>query len=802
MTRVRVLIIGGGVLGVSLAYHLTKEGWSEIALVEKGELTSGSTWHAAGLVTHCVESLNVARIVKYGSELYQRLEAETGQATYWHASGSIRLATNPDESDWLYRVKGVLDYAGCEAHILSPQEIRELNPLLEVDDVLVGLHTPADGHVDPSSATLAMARGARDGGATFYRNQRVTGITLRPDREWEVVTEKGTFVAEHVVNAAGSFGRQVGAMVGLEVPIVNMVHQYVVTEPMLEVEELDTEPPVVRDPVASCYFRKEQDGLLIGPYETGARAWGLDGIDWSFDRALLPPDLDRLLPWLELAGKRMPVFERAGIRRVVSGPITHTPDAGFLMGPAAGLRNFWMCVGASSGIAQGPGIGKYLAQWMVHGHTDINVRKMDPRRFADYAAGPYGLDRAIDEYEQRYQVRFPGEFREAGRPVKTSPIYERLKEQGAIFAEVYGWERPKWYSPEAEEERYSFRRTNWFDPVAAECRAVQERVGVVDLTSFSKFDVTGPGAAAFLDRICANRIARREGGIVLAHMLTETGRIEGEATITRLADEHFYVLSSIRGHQHDLDWITQHVLAGEEVAIGDLTDEFATLLVTGPRSRDVIAALTDADLSNEAFPWYRGREIEVAGVPTRALRLSYVGELGWELHHPMAHLDRLYSAVLETGAQHGIRDVGMYALESMRLEKGYKAWGVELTTEVTMLEADMERFIKFDKDFIGREATSAQRNGGLTTRCVYIEVEDGDPDPIGNEAVFADGEVIGVTSSGAYGHRVGRTLAFAFVDPGYAAPGTSFDITILGERRAARVLAEPAYDPANLRMRA
>ncbi len=800
-TDYRVVIIGGGVLGVSLAYHLTKEGWSDIAVVEKGELTSGSTWHAVGLVTHCIPSVNVARVVRHSSELYQRLEEETGYSTGWHGCGSIRLATNQDELDWIRYVKGVLDYVGCEAHLIGPAEVESLHPLVEVDDVLAGIYTPDDGHVDPSGGTNAMAVAARNRGAQIHRNTRVMDINQGPNGEWEVVTEGPTFVAEHVVNAAGSFGRQVGGMVGLDVPIVNLVHQYLVTEPLGEIRALDREPPVLRDPRASCYYRQEQDGLLIGPYETGARPWGLDGIDWSFDMALLTPDVERLLPWLELAAKRMPAFENAGIRRVVSGPITHTPDAGFLMGPAAGLRNFWMCVGSSVGISQGPGIGKYLAQWMVHGQTEINVREMDPRRFGDYAAGSYGLARAVDEYEQMYQVRFPQEYRDAGRPVKTSPIYDKLNEQGAIFGEVYGWERPKWYAPDHQAERYSFRRTNWFEAVAAECLAVRDRVGVLDLTSFSKFDVVGAGAEPFLDRISANRVPRGEGRMALAHMLTELGGIEGEATITRLGAGHFYVLSSIRGHQHDLDWMVQHVADGEEVTVADFTDSYGMLLVTGPSSRDVLAKLTDADLSNDEFPWLRGKEIEVAGVPSRALRVSFVGELGWEIHHPIEHMDHLYDAVMEAGEDHGIINFGFYALESMRLEKGYKAWGAELTTEVTMIEADMERFVHFDKDFIGRSALVDQQTNGIVQKCVYLALEDGDADPVGNESVYDGDRVIGVTTSGSYGHRVGRTLAFAFVEPSYAEPGTTFEIGILGERRRAEVLVKPAYDPENLRLR-
>ena len=615
-SHARVVVIGGGVMGVGLLYHLTKEGWSDVVLVDKGELTSGSTWHAAGLIPHFIGSLNMAKVHTYGSQLYQLLEAETGQATGWHGCGSIRLATNQDEVDWFHYVQGVLRCVGAECHLIGPAEISKLHPLLDIEGVVLGAYTPGDGHTDPAGSTNAMAAGARGGGAEIYRRNRVVDIGRRPDGAWEVITEQGSIVAEHVVNAAGGFAPRIGAMVGLKVPIVNVVHQYLVTDSMAEMAALEREPPVVRDPRASCYYRQDQQGLIVGPYETeGAQVWALDGIDWSFDTELLPPDIDRLMPWLELAAKRIPAFASAGIKRVVSGPITHTPDGGFLIGPATGLRNFWMCCGAGIGITQGPGAGKYLAQWMVHGQTEINVREMDARRYGDWAIGAYGEAKALDEYHNMYQVHFPGEFREAGRPVKTTPIYGKRGAGGAVYAETFGWERPKWFAADGTKERYGFRRTNWFAPVAEECKAVRERVGVLDLSSFSKFDVTGGDAAAFLDRIIANRVPRRDGSVVLAHALTELGGIECEFTVTRLGEGRFYLLSAAVAQLHDLDWLVQHKDEAEDVAVKDVTDDYAVLVVSGPRSRQVLAKLTDADLGNEAFPWLCGREIEVAGIP-------------------------------------------------------------------------------------------------------------------------------------------------------------------------------------------
>ena len=803
-SHARVVVIGGGAMGVGALYGLVKEGWSDVVLVEKGELTSGSTWHAAGLVPHFIGSLNLAKIHRHGTELYKRLEEETGQATGWHGCGAIRLAVSDEEVDWFKYVEGVLRLAGSECHLIGPNEIRELHPLLDPAGVKLGFYTPGDGHTDPASSTQAMAAGARQGGAEIYRFNRVTDTRQKPDGEWEVVTEKGTITCEHVVNATGCFGPQVGAWVGLKVPYVSMVHQYLVTEPIDEIAGLGKEFPVVRDPRASCYYRREKQGLVIGPYEaSGAQAWGLDGVDWSFDMELLPPDIERLEPHLELAMERIPAFGNAGITRVVSGPITHTPDGTFLLGPAPGLRNYWMCCGASIGVAQGPGAGKVLAEWMVHGQSEWNVREMDPRRFGDWATGDYARDKSIDDYQHMYAVHLPGEFRDAGRPIKTTPLYGKLKEKGAVYAEAFGWERPKWFAARGVEEKYGYRRSNWFEPVAAECAAVRERVGVLDLSSFAKYDVTGPDAAAMLDRLCANRMARREGGIVLAHMLTEDGMIESEATITRLAADRFYVLSGAVAELHDLDMLVQGKRDGEDVTITNVSDDFGMLVLTGPRARDVLGPLTGADLGNDAFPWLTGREIEVAGVPTRALRVSYAGELGWELHHPMDRMETLYDALMEAGAAHGIADFGVYALNCLRLEKGYRGWGAELTNEITMIEADMERFLRLDKeDFVGKAATAKRKQEGVALKLVYLTVDAADADCMGNEPVTADGRIIGVTTSGGYGHAVGRSIAFAYVEPGHAAPGESFDITILGEARRATVVAEPLYDPRNERLRA
>lgn len=788
-------------MGVGLLYHLAHEGWTDTVLVEKGELTSGSTWHAAGLIPHFIGDLNMAKVHAYGVDLYQKLEAETGLHTGWHGCGAVRLAVSDEQADWFQYVKGVMDLVGVEAHLVGHDEIRRLNPLIEdLTDVRVGFHTPHDGWTDPSAATNAMAAGARQLGAEISRHNRVLDMSQLEDGRWEIITEKGRIVAEHVVNAAGSYGAQLGDMVGLEVPIANMIHQYLVTEAVAELEGVPHELPVTRDPRSSCYYRQEHDGLIIGPYERAdAELYGQNGLDWNATFHLTPPELDRLMPWLDLAARRMPSFGEVGIKKVVSGPITHTPDAGFLMGPAPGLRNYWMCLGASIGITQGPGAGKYLAQWMVHGQTEINVANMDPRRFGPYAPGRYTDERSIDEYHEMYAVRMPGEYRAAGRPVKQTPLYDTLDGLGAQWQEVYGWERPQYFAPEPEV--YSFRRSNAFDHVKAEVKGVRERVGVADLTAFTKIEVTGRDAALFLDRLAANRLPK-VGGTRLVHMLTTQGGIETELTITRLAEDKFYLNSGIMMEQHDLDWLAQHRHPSEDVTIADVTNDTGILAVTGPRARDLLLQITDADLSNESFRWLTGQEITVAGVPCVALRVSYVGELGWELHHPIDRMLELYEAIQRAGEPLGLVHFGARAMNTMRIEKAYKAMGSELTTEVTPVEADLLRFVDLDKQFQGKESTVERQKSPLSMACVYAELDAADADVAGNEPTLDGDRVMGVTTSGTYGHSVDRSLLFAYVEPAFATPGCTFGVQLMGQVRTATVLAEPVWDPASERLRA
>jgi dimethylglycine dehydrogenase len=799
--EVQVAIVGGGAMGVGLLYHLAHEGWTDTVLLEKGELTSGSTWHAAGLVPHFIGSLNMAKVHVEAPLLYARLEEETGLTAGWHPTGAIRLALNDTEVDWFRYVQGVLDLVGVESHLLSPAEIVEHQPLLNVDDVKLGFWTPNDGWSDPSSSTNAMARGARQLGADIERHTLVTEMRQLPDGRWEVVTDKGRLIAEHVVNAAGCYAPQLGEMVGYDVPIVSVIHQYLVTEAIPEVAKLDFDLPVIRDPRASCYYRRELDGLIIGPYErAGAKTYGVDGIDWGLHFYLTPPDHDVLMPWLELAAQRIPVFAEAGIRTTISGPITHTPDSGYLMGPAPGLKNYWVCAGASIGVTQGPGAGKYLAQWMVHGQTEINVAEMDPRRFGPhtYPKGPFAEAKAIDEFHEMYQVRSPGEERFAGRPVKTTPVYDRFQELGAQWMEIFGWERPQYFGP---LEQHTFRRSNALDAVGDEVRGTRERAGIADLTAFTKIEVTGRDAASLLERLSANKLPAKNGGIRLTHMLTSQGGIECEMTITRLSPDRFYLNSSIMGQVHDLDWLTQHVLEGESVTIRDMTNELAILAVSGPRSRDIIQPLTETDLSNGTFAWLNAQEIQVAGVSCIALRVSYVGELGWELHHPIDSMLTLYDALVTSGEPHGLVHFGSYAMNEMRIEKGYKAWGSELTTEITPVEARIERFVDHSKDFIGKDAVVTRSKEQLSMVLVYCEVDTKDTECRGNEPVYLNDKLVGITTSGTWSHSSDKSLAFAYVIPELEQAGSRFDIQIMSERREAVVLDAPVVDPQNQKLK-
>ena len=804
-SHARVVVVGGGVMGVGLLYHLALEGWSDIALIEKGELTSGSTWHAAGQCPQFNGSLNMSKGHLYGTQLYPQLEKLTGQAVSWHGCGGLRLASTDEEVNWFKYVYGVSRLAGYECEIIGPGEIKQYHPFLETFGVKAAFRTVTDGHVAPADITNAMAAGARQLGAEIYRRTRVMDIKLLPSGEWNVITDKGNITCQHVVNSAGSYCDVVGSWTGHNVPIANMLHHYMITEPLKELIDLAPELPVVRDPYSHAYLREETNGVLVGPYETATAHLCWDGQPpaWDFESELVAPELDRLTPWLERATERMPIFGNAGLKSIISGAITHTPDGTYLSGPAPGPKNYWMHCGASIGICQGGGAGKYLAQWMVHGQAEINMREFDPRRFGNWASKDYTAEVSVADYHHMYYCYKPSEQHEVGRGLRRSSLYEKLKAEGAQFAQIFGWERPRWYDTTGKGEAYSFKRSNWFDAVRDEALAVREKVGLMDLSTFSKFEVTGPDAYGFLERIFANKIPAKDGGIILGHLLNENGFIESEITVTRLGPEHFYVLSAAVAQLHDKDQLEWRRLATEKVTITDVTDDFGVLVLAGPLAREVLSKCTATDLSNTSFRWLTGKEAEVAGVKkVRLLRVNYVGELGWELHVPMADMPKVFDALTKAGKPYGLKLFGTYAMNSLRMEKSYRGWGSELTTEIDMFEASMERFIRLEKpEFSGKAATLSMHQRGARMKLVPLEVANTDSDCVGNEPVYSGDRIVGLTTSGGYGHAVRKSLAFAYVDPKMTGVGTGFDVLMFGEKRKASIIGESPWDPANARLK-
>ena len=806
----RAVIVGGGIMGAGLAYHLAREGWGpQTVLLEKGELTSGSTWHAAGQITRSTSSLSLAKCVDYNISLYAgELERETGQSVTWHGCGSLRLAYLEDEADWLRQTLSVGRSLGFDMDMVGPDRIAELHPFYNLDGVIAALHTPDDGHVDPSGATMAMAAGARSLGARIIRGCRASGISRRGSGEWAVETERGTILCEHVVNAGGTYARQMGEWSDIVIPATSMTHHYFVTEPVPEFADLESELPVVRDDrKVSGYVRMEQRRGLIGIYEKADpnTVW-IDHCPWECENWLFEPDYDRVAPWLEEALIRMPVLAARGIQRAVHGAISHPPDGNPLIGPAPGAPNYWCCCGTQIGVGWGPALTRELARWMVHGSADIGMREFDPRRFGPYATRDWQALKAREDYVLRHEIPFPHYNRLEGRPVRPSPLHDRLRDRGAVFEEVCGHERPRWFAKGgvAQRDVHSFRRSPVHDMVADEVAAVRERAGLMDITAFAKVEVRGAGADALLGRLCANRLPRRTGGVALAHMLNRRGRIELEATVMRLAESSLYIVCAAFFERRLLDLLAEATApGGADAQILNHTDAWAALALNGPESRDILAEASGADLCNAAFPWLSAQRIEIAGQRMHAVRMSYAGELGWELHMPRDSALAAYDALIAAGEPRGLADYGSFAMNAMRMEKMYAGAG-ELNNEVTMHEAAVGRFARSELDYVGAAATreSAQRaeRGELPWICAYLEIEpDGEFDGHGGEAVLLDGEVVGATSSVAYGHAVGKILAFAYVDPRASQPGSDVEVIVAGSPRPGRILGAPAYDPRNLR---
>ena len=805
-THARVVIVGGGVMGVGLAYHLGHEGWgSDTVLLEKAELTSGSTWHAAGQITHSTSSFGLGKCVDYNIGLYSGgLEAETGQAVTWHGCGSFRLAYTEDEMDWLRHTLSVGRALGFNIDLVGPERIAALHPFYNLDGVLGALHTPDDGHVDPTNVTMAMAAGARQKGVRIFRNCRATNITQLASGEWQVETAAGPIICEHVVNAGGTYARQMGEWSGLQLPMTSMTHHYFVTEPVPEFERLERELPVIRDDKkVSGYIRMEQKRGLIGIYEkeNPNSVWH-DHCPWEYENWLFDADYDRVMPWLEEALVRMPIFAELGIQREVHGAISHPPDGNPLIGPAPGVRNYWCCCGTQIGIGWGPGLTRELARWMVHGAADISMREFDPRRFGSYATKDWQVIKAEEDYCLRHEIPFPHFNRLAGRPVKPSPLYETLKAKGAVFEEVYGHERPRWFAAEGlpAKDIYGFKRTPVDNIVASEVKAVRETAGIMDISSFAKVQVTGRDAKAFLERLSTNKLPKA-GRVGLAHFLNRRGRIEVEVTITHGTEGRYLLNCAAFYEQRLLDHL-EGLKGSFDVTIKNRSNDMGMLALSGPRARDILSKCVRRDgplpLDNASFPWMSCQHCYVGEQKALVARMSYAGELGYEITAPNHALAGIYNALWAAGEHVGLRDYGSFAMNVMRMEKAFKGAG-ELTNEVTLAEADVLRFARSDKDYLGRDKTL---NDNLPWICAYLEIEpDGQADGHGGEAVLHEGVVVGSTASVVFSPTVGKILAFAYINPEAAAPDTPLEVIIHGVPRSARVLAKPVYDPDSLKPR-
>jgi glycine cleavage system aminomethyltransferase T/glycine/D-amino acid oxidase-like deaminating enzyme len=804
-SHARAVIIGGGIAGCSVAYHLTKLGWRDVVLVEKGELTSGSTWHSVGNTPMFTSSLAGLRLLKYSVELYLSLEQETGQSIGFHRVGSLRLATNQDLVDWYKSIAGIAKTADVPFDIISVKEAKKLCPFISVEGVLCASYLPGDGYADASAITQALAKGARDRGAEIVRSNRVLAIHQKANGEWDIVTEQGTVTAEVVVNAAGQWGREIGRMVGVELPIVPLPHQYLVTDRLEELESFPKDFPIVRDPERGFYVRQEMDGLLFGIFEPRPKPWAVDGIPPDFSQQLLPRDVAKMEETLTAAVERVPLLETAPIKKTVNGPEGYTPDGRCLMGEVPRRRNFFVLAGFSNfGIANAGGAGKYTAEWIIEGQPSDYLWDLDVRRYGPHAASKrFLIEKSCETYEKDYAVSYPNEERPAGRPLKTSPIYDRLRVQGAVFGARGGWEQPLWFAPEgvAPVDDLTFRLPKWMKHVGEECRAVRERVGVLDETSLGKLEVSGPGAAAFLDRLCTSRVSSDAGRVTASLMLNEWGGIECDVVIACLGSDRYLVFCDAALVTRCWSWMERQLPKDGSVSLHDVTGEFACLSLSGPRSRDVLRQVSDDDVSHDALPPMSFKEILVGNAPVRAVRISRIGELGWDLLHPPDYQRHVYDRLMAAGKETGIVNYGYRAVESMRLEKGYPVWGVDLSPKTTPFDAGLGDRVDLDQgDFLGREALVRQKQDGVERVLTRLIVEGISVVPHGGDPVWSDGKIIGNVTSGNYGHVLQKPLAMAYLPVRSAQPGAALEVQTLSERYPAAVVTVPAYDPSGAKI--
>ena len=798
-------MIGGGVGGASVLYWLARLGWDELLLCERADLTSGSTFHSAGLVGQLRGSLSLTRMMMSSVELYRALADEVGLETGWHEVGSLRLASSPERMEELARQAGWAKTFGLPLELISADEARELFPPLSTDGVLGAAYLPTDGYIDPSQLTLALAEGARRRGAEVATGTRVTAVRTERGRVTGVETDKGSVETEVVVNAGGMFAGEIGALAGVNVPVIPMAHEYLITKP----NGVPLDVPTLRDPSLLVYFRGESGGLVMGGYERHPAPWGLDGIPADFNGRLLPEDWERFEELMTNAVLRVPGLEEAEIVRLVNGPEAFTPDGEFILGETD-VRGFWVAAGfCAHGLAGAGGMGKLIAEWIVEGLPSLDVWEMDSRRFgAHYASREYTLARTVEVYSTYYDVKYPGHEREAGRPLRLSPTYARLQELGAAFGEKSGWERANWFDPNAEGGDPSLRPRGWagrlWSPaVGAEHRACREAAALFDETSFAKIDVVGHGTATFLEGLCDNRVARDVGAITYTQMLNPRGGIECDFTVTRVAEDRFRIVTGTAFGRHDLAWIRAHAPEDGSVLVDDVTSRFACLGLWGPAARDILQPLTTSDLGNDAFPYMRARELTVGPVPCLALRVTYVGELGWELYCPTEFGLRLWDALWESGRGHGLVAGGYKAIDSLRLEKGYRVWGADISPDDSPWQAGLGFAVKLDKgDFVGREAVAAARERPLERRLACLVLDDPRSVALGSEPVRIGGRIAGRVTSGGYGYSVASSIAYAYVPAEAAEPGTAVEVEIFGEWVPGRVAEEPLWDPAGERIRA
>ncbi|MDH3907974.1 MAG: FAD-dependent oxidoreductase [Gammaproteobacteria bacterium] len=808
--QAKVVVIGGGVVGVSALYHLAKKGWGDdVVLLEKAELTSGSTWHAAGLLPLFNMSYSVGQVHKYSVNLYNQLEEETGQPVGFSRVGNLRLAMNDDRMDEYYQYAATARTIGVDVRFLTPAEIGNLWPLCNTDGLVGGIFHPEDGYIQPADLTQALAKGARARGANIYRNTAVLNIEQASSGGWVVETEKGSITCDHVISATGNYARKTGAMVGLDIPVIPVEHQYLVTEPhpALQQRKQDGLPElgVLRESDGSWYLREENNGFILGPYEKGAPACYVDGPDPRAEYELFQEDLERLEPHIEAAMNRVPAFGEVGIKKAYNGAIAYTPDGNPIIGPAWDLDNFWLNEGHSFGITAAGGAGWQLAEWIVEGEPTIDMLGVEPRRFGDYATKQYLVEKNEEAYAHVFVTHYPDEERPAARPLRTAPCYERMRERGAVFGQKFGWERPNFFATDGmpQEDDWSFRRSRWFEAIRKEVANTTENVGLLDMTAFAKCRVSGPGAEGFLDYFVANTLPKKVGGVSLAHALNGKGGVHSEFTIRRESQDSFYLVSAGALQRLDHDYLKKHMPRDGSVQFTQLTGTCGVLVLAGPKARLLLERVTDADLSNEAFRWLTAQDIVVGMAPVNAMRVNFVGELGWELHHPIEYQNHIFDALFVAGDDFGLQPFGIRAMDSMRLEKSYRMVGTELSIEYSAYESVMDRFIKPDKgDFLGRDALLAWQGAGMNNRLVTLEVHDvDDSDALGNNALLKDGELIGRATGGGYGFRVGKSLALGMVKPELAEPGSRLEIEILGRTYAATVIPDSPFDPKNERLR-